>query len=151
VAGSAPGPVRGTGDYLWSRNAEAAQTAFTRYLGGGAIVRRSDDDRVWVVLPGDGTFADGKTLLDAPARRWLDQVALVMKAWPQAELRVVGHSGARIASPDQVSLERATTVRDWLVARGVAARRVEAAGRGAREAGQQGGDRRVELLMGERR
>jgi outer membrane protein OmpA-like peptidoglycan-associated protein len=114
-------------------------------------VRRTGDDRVWVVLPSDGSFADGKTTLDMPARRWLDQVALVMKAWPQSELRVVGHSGPRVASADQVSLERATAVRDWLVARGVAARRVEAAGRGAREAGQPGGDRRVELLLGERR
>jgi outer membrane protein OmpA-like peptidoglycan-associated protein len=150
VAGSAPGPARGAGEFSWNRNAEAAQTAFTRYLGGGAVVRRSDDDRVWVVLPGDGSFADGKTLLEMPARRWLDQVALVMKAWPQAELRVVGHSGARVASADQVSLERATAVRDWLLGRGVATRRVDVAGRGAREAGGAGGDRRIELLLGER-
>lgn len=151
VAGSAPGPVRGTGDFVWSRNAEAAQTAFTRYLGGGALVRRTEDERVWVVLPGDGMFADGRAGLEAPARRWLDQVALVLKAWPQAELRVVGHSGARVSSPDAVSVERAGAVRDWLVARGVATRRIEVAGRGAREAGAAGGDRRVELLFGERR
>jgi outer membrane protein OmpA-like peptidoglycan-associated protein len=151
VAGSAPGPVRGAGAFGWTRNAEAAQTAFTRYLGGGALVRRTEDDRVWVVLPGDGMFADGRSGLEAPARRWLDQVALVLKAWPQAELRIVGHSGSRVSAPDVISLERAGAVRDWLVSRGVPARRIEVAGRGARETGAAGGDRRVELLFGERR
>ncbi len=156
VVGSAPGPARGGGDFVWNRNADSAQTAFSRYLGGGAVVRRSNDERVWVVLPGDSLFADGRATLEAPARRWLDQVALVLKAWPEAELRLVGHTGVRTnpAAADALSLERAASARDWLVARGVAPRRIEVAGRGARDAGAAGsaagGDRRLELLLGQR-
>jgi outer membrane protein OmpA-like peptidoglycan-associated protein len=153
VPGSAPGPARGAGgEFAWTRDAESAQTAFQRYLGGGASVRRTDDNRVWVVLPGDAAWADGRAALQPAARRWLDQVALVMKAWGAAELRLVGHTDPRggASANDALSLERAASARDWLVARGVAARRIAVAGRGSRDAGAPGGDRRLELLFGER-
>lgn len=153
VPGSAPGPARGAGvDFAWTRDAESAFTAFNRFLGAGPIVRRSDDDRVWVVLPGEHLYPDGRAALAPAAQRWLDQVALVMKAWPASEARLVGHADPRgsAAANDALSLERAQSARDWLVGRGVAARRLTLAGRGSRDAGAPGGDRRLEVLLGER-
>ncbi len=156
VPGSAGGPARGGGDgaaaFVWSRDAESAFTAFSRYLGPGPLVRRSGDDRVWLVLPGENLYPDGRAALAPAARRWLDQVALVMQAWPASEARLVGHTDARgaAAANDALSLERAQSARDWLVARGVPARRLSLAGRGSRDAGAPGGDRRLELLLGER-
>jgi outer membrane protein OmpA-like peptidoglycan-associated protein len=68
-------------------------------------------------------------------------------------LRIVGHTDASgsAAANDALSLDRAASVRDWLVARGVPAPRISVAGRGARDAGLGGaaGDRRVEILIGE--
>lgn len=152
VPGSAPGPARGgSGDFVWTRDADAAFTAFSRFLGPGPLVRRSSDDRVWLVLPGQNLYPDGRAALAPAAQRWLDQVAVVMKAWPASEARLVGHADPRgsTAANDALSLERAQSARDWLVGRGVPVRRLTLAGRGSRDAGAPGGDRRLEVLLGE--
>lgn len=152
VPGSTPGPARGGGEFAWTRDSESAFTAFRRFLGAGPLVQRSDDDRVWLVLPGEGLYPDGRAALSLAARRWLDQVATVLQAWPASEVRLVGHTDPRgpAAANDALSLERAQSARDWLVARGVALRRITVAGRGSRDAGAPGGDRRLEVLIGER-
>lgn len=153
VAGSAPGPARGAGAYEWTSSADRAEGELARSLSGGPVVARSTDQRVWVVLPGDASFEPGRSALRPAARGWLDRVAAAARGWPASELRIVGHTDptGSSAANDALSLDRAASVRDWLVARGVPAPRITVAGRGARDAGLGGaaGDRRVEILIGE--
>lgn len=153
VPGSAPGPARGSGAFEWTSTAERVESDL-RGLSGGPIVARSTDQRVWVVLPGDASFEPGRSALRPAARAWLDRVAAAARGWTAAEIRIVGHTDATgsAAANDALSLDRAASVRDWLVARGVPAPRIGVAGRGSREAGTgaAGGDRRVEILIGER-
>lgn len=154
MSGSAPGPARGGGTFDWSETAERVRADWARQLGGGPIVARSTDQRVWVVLPGEATFETGRVALRPEARGWLDRMAASLRTWTSAEVRIVGHTDATgtTAANDALSLDRAASVRDWLVARGVPAPRITVAGRGARDAGTgaAGGDRRVEILVGER-
>jgi outer membrane protein OmpA-like peptidoglycan-associated protein len=155
VPGSAPGPARGTGAFEWTTAADRVESELRSLARpGGPIVTRSTDQRVWVVLPGEATFEPGRSALQPGARAWLDRVAAAVRGWPTAEIRIVGHTDATgtAAANDALSLDRAASVRDWLVARGVPAPRIGVAGRGAREAGtgSPGGDRRVEILIGER-
>jgi outer membrane protein OmpA-like peptidoglycan-associated protein len=153
VAGSAPGPARGGGAFEWTSAADRVEGELARSLSGGPVVARSTDQRVWVVLPGDASFEPGRSALRPAARGWLDRVAAASRGWPASELRIVGHTDASgsAAANDALSLDRAASVRDWLVARGVPAPRISVAGRGARDAGLGGaaGDRRVEILIGE--
>jgi outer membrane protein OmpA-like peptidoglycan-associated protein len=153
VAGSAPGPARGAGAYEWTSAADRVVGELARSLSGGPVVARSTDQRVWIVLPGDASFEPGRAALRPAARGWLDRVAAAARSWPASELRIVGHTdpGGSSTANDALSLDRAASVRDWLVARGVPAPRISVAGRGARDAGMGGatGDRRVEILIGE--
>jgi outer membrane protein OmpA-like peptidoglycan-associated protein len=153
VAGSAPGPARGAGAFDWTTTADRVEAELSRALVSGPVVARSADQRVWIVLPGDASFEAGRSALRPAARTWLDRVAASLRSWPSAELRIVGHTDASgsTAANDALSLDRAASTRDWLVARGVPAARIAVAGRGARDAGAGGaaGDRRVEILISE--
>ena len=64
--------------------------------------------------------------------RTLDEVATVLKAYPEAEVVVEGHTDATGVPADnqRLSLERADAVKSALVARGVSADRIKTAGLG---------------------
>jgi OmpA-OmpF porin, OOP family len=64
--------------------------------------------------------------------RTLDEVATVLKAYPEAEVVVEGHTDATGVPSDnqRLSLERADAVKSALIARGVPAERIKTAGMG---------------------
>lgn len=138
---------------------EALRAALEQATRGTAFeLSRADDGRLKLVAPGDASFASGGFALQPALRRVLDVLASSLADAPAARIAVVGHSDASGAAPanDTLSLDRAQSVRDYLVGRGASAQRIEVAGRGAREpvadnAGSAGRarNRRVEVLVRE--
>ena len=163
VPGSAPGPVYGQaapGTRSWSPQMEATERQLSDALSGtGVTLSKTTDERLWITLPGDMAFQPNRSALKPAATAVLDKIALSLRNLPAAELRIVGHTDAKggAAANDALSLDRAASTRDWLVARGVSPVRIAVAGRGARdplasnddEAGR-ATNRRVEILIGEK-
>jgi peptidoglycan-associated lipoprotein len=73
-------------------------------------------------------FAVGSAMLDAPARAVLDEVAAWLAANPSRPVSIEGHADSRGPAAQNAALagRRAAAVRDYLVARGVAAERLTA-------------------------
>lgn len=161
--GSAPGPIYGapgsTG-YGWSAQMEAVESDLVSGLrGSGAGVSKTTDGRLWVTLPGDLAFETNRSALKPAARNALDKVAAALRNQPVAELRIVGHTDRKgdAAANDLLSLDRAASTRDWLVARGLSPTRISVTGRGGRDPIASNDDesgratnRRVEILISER-
>ncbi|MBC7991727.1 MAG: OmpA family protein [Rhizobacter sp.] len=163
VPGSAPGPVYGQaapGTRAWSPQMEAAERQLSSSLSGtGITVSKTTDERLWITMPGDLTFQANRSALKPGATAVLDKIALSLRNVPLAELRIVGHTDAKgaAAANDALSLDRAASTRDWLVARGMSPVRIAVAGRGARDPLASNDDetgratnRRVEILVGEK-
>lgn len=163
VPGSAPGPVYGQaapGTRSWSPQMEATERQLSSALSGsGVTVSKTTDERLWITLPGDLSFQPNRSALKPGATALLDKIAVSLRNLPLAELRIVGHTDAKgaAAANDALSLDRAASTRDWLVARGLSPVRIAVAGRGSRdplasnddEAGR-ATNRRVEILIGEK-
>lgn len=161
--GSASGPAYGTGTTdgkSFSPQMEAAERQLSNSLGGtGVSVARTTDDRIWITLPGDLAFQPNRSALKPGAMAVLDKIVVSLRGLPTADLRIVGHTDAKgaAAANDALSLDRAASTRDWLVARGMSPVRIAVAGRGSRdplasnddEAGR-ATNRRVEILVGEK-
>jgi OOP family OmpA-OmpF porin len=70
-----------------------------------------------------------------PSTRTLDEVAALLKAYPTARIRVEGHTDA-VGTPstnESLTQAQAEAVKGYLVQRGVAADRIDAAGLGERQ------------------
>ena len=163
VPGSAAGPVYGKGTTDgkgFSPQMEAAERQLTSALSGtGVSVARTTDERIWITLPGDLSFQPNRSALKPGATALLDKIVVSLRGLPTADLRIVGHTDSKgaAAANDALSLDRAASTRDWLVARGMSPVRIAVAGRGSRdplasnddEAGR-ATNRRVEILVGEK-
>jgi outer membrane protein OmpA-like peptidoglycan-associated protein len=163
VPGSSSGPVYGKGTTEgkgFSPQMEAAERQLTSALSGtGVSVARTTDERIWITLPGDLAFQPNRSALKPGATALLDKIVVSLRGLPTADLRIVGHTDAKgaAAANDALSLDRAASARDWLVARGMSPVRIAVAGRGSRDPLASNDDeagrainRRVEILVGEK-
>lgn len=80
-------------------------------------------------------FLEGRDELTAESRAELDKVFRDLKRRPLPDIVVIGHTDTvgGLAFNDRLSLARAERLREMLVALGIPAERVHAAGRGKRE------------------
>jgi outer membrane protein OmpA-like peptidoglycan-associated protein len=77
-------------------------------------------------------FESGRSTLKPESRSTVDELAAILKAFPTARIRLEGHTD-NVGKPDanqRLSLERAEAVRSALIAGGVEAGRLDAAGFG---------------------
>jgi outer membrane protein OmpA-like peptidoglycan-associated protein len=79
-------------------------------------------------------FLNGRHELAPDSRSVLDDVARSLLAYPEVRVEIQGHtdSGGSAAFNESLSLRRAESVRDYLVAQGVPMRRIRAVGYGER-------------------
>jgi outer membrane protein OmpA-like peptidoglycan-associated protein len=115
------------------RTAEAerrAREALERMQGSNV---REDARGIVITLPGQVLFATGKSSLLPSSRQKLDEVADVLKDQPDRSIVVEGHtdSTGTDAKNDVLSQQRADSVKDYLVSRGVPSERVTTRGFGA--------------------
>lgn len=133
VLGGAVGAVAGN---LWSKRQEERRAEMEKATKGTGIeVSRTADDQLKVDVPSDVSFTTGSATIRPEMRGVLDPLASTLQNDPKARVMIVGHtdSTGSAAINDPLSVERARSVRDYLVTRGVAPTRVETAGRGERE------------------
>jgi outer membrane protein OmpA-like peptidoglycan-associated protein len=131
VLGGVAGAVAGN---VWSRRMEDKRAAMERATAGTGIeVQRTPDNQLKVSVPSDLSFDSGRANLRPDLRPVLDQFAQGLD--PSTRVLVVGHtdSTGSQALNEQLSLQRAQTVRDYLYSRGVPAARLAVVGRAALE------------------
>ena len=80
-------------------------------------------------------FLEGKDELTADSKAELDKVFSELKRRPLPDIVVIGHTDTvgTLAFNDRLSLARAERMRESLIALGIPAARIQAAGRGERE------------------
>ena len=131
--GGAVGAVAGN---LWSKRMEDRRVAMERATRGTNVeVSRTADNQLKVNVPNDVSFDTGSATIKPQMRSVLDPFAASLRDDPNTRISIIGHTD-NTGSPavnNPLSVERARSVRDYLVDRGVAASRVEVAGRGERE------------------
>lgn len=145
--GSASPPAASAG-WVWSTRMDAAAQRLRDQLGGGAEVAQTTDQRLWISILNEQAFPPGRSAVSKPAGLWLDQVAVVLRALPQAEVQIVGQPDGQ-SSNTSLALDRAASARDWMVMRGVPARRVAVSGQ-ATKGKLKPAENRLDILIGER-
>ncbi|ODU99509.1 MAG: hypothetical protein ABT20_16800 [Rubrivivax sp. SCN 70-15] len=156
VIGAALGAVAGN---LWSKNMEEKQRAMEQATAGtGVQVSRTADNQLKLDVPSDISFAVGSAAIEPRLRPVLDAFASGLGNQPGMIVRIVGHTDdtGSDAINEPLSLHRAESVRNYLEDRGIAANRIEVAGRGSREpiasnatAEGRAKNRRVEIFLRE--
>lgn len=152
--------VGAAGGYIWSQHMEQKKQAMQRAtMGSGVAVVQTPDNQLKLEVPSDVSFATGRADINPRLRPILDQFASGLANQPTTEVRIIGHtdSTGTDALNQRLSLERAESVRDYLVARGVRGDAIQVAGRGehepiadnSTEAGR-AKNRRVEIFLSDR-
>jgi outer membrane protein OmpA-like peptidoglycan-associated protein len=154
------GVVGAAGGYAWSKYMENKKAEMQRAtMGSGVAVVQTPDNQLKLEVPSDISFAVGRADLNPRLRPILDQFASGLGQQANTDVRIVGHTDntGSDALNDRLSLERAQSVKNYLVDRGVRADTIQVAGRGEREPvadnGTEAGrakNRRVEIFLGER-
>jgi outer membrane protein OmpA-like peptidoglycan-associated protein len=152
VIGGVAGAVAGN---LWSKRLEDKRKAVEQASAGtGVEVVRTTDNRLKLNVPSDVSFDIGSAAIRPAMRPVLDEVSRNVD--DGMRVQIVGHTDATggDAINDPLSLDRARSVRNYLVDRGVSAQRIAVDGRGAREpvasnSTEQGRaqNRRVEIFL----
>ena len=158
--GAAIGAVVGAGGgYLWSRHMEEQKAAMEKATqGSGVSVSQTADNQLKLDIPSDVSFDTGRHDIKSNLRPILDRFATTLNQNPVTTVTIIGHtdSTGSDAVNDPLSLNRAASTRDYLVDRGVAAKRIVINGRGSHEpiadnntAEGRAKNRRVEIFVAE--
>lgn len=137
ATGAAIGAAVGAGGgYLWSRHMEkqkAEMEAATQ--GTGVTVSQTADNRLKLDIPTDVSFDTNRYDIKPNLRPILDRFATTLNENPVTTVTIIGHtdSTGTDAINNPLSVNRAASTRDYLVARGVAANRIAIDGRGSHE------------------
>ena len=127
--------------------------------GTGTVVTQTPDNQLKLTIPNDISFDSGRHDIKPTLRPILDQFAQGLAQQPGTEVRIIGHTDnvGSDALNNTLSVNRASSARDYLVGRGVSASRIAIDGRGERgpiadnstEAGR-ARNRRIEIFLAER-
>jgi len=148
------------GGYVWSKQMEDKRKAMESATAGtGATVAQTADNQLRLTIPNDISFEVGRSNIQPRLMPILDQFAQGLGQQPSIEVRIIGHtdSTGSDAINNPLSIARAQSARDYLVSRGVDARRISTEGRGSREpiadnateAGR-ARNRRIDIFLAER-
>jgi outer membrane protein OmpA-like peptidoglycan-associated protein len=158
-AGAAIGAIGGAvAGNVWSKRMQAQREAMEQATRGTDVeVTRTQDNQLKVNIPSDISFAKNSAALRPELRNVLEAFANGVRGDGSGmTVRIIGHtdSTGSDAINNPLSKERADTVRDFIVDRGVPGSRVEAVGRGEREpiasnetSDGQAKNRRVEIFL----
>ncbi len=162
--GAARGAVLGGalgagGGYLWSQRMQQQKADMERATAGtGVAVSQTADNRLKLDIPSDISFATGRSDISPSFAPVLNQFATSLNQNQITNVTIVGHtdSTGSDAVNQPLSVDRANSARDYLVARGVARSRITTDGRGEREpiadnnsAQGRAKNRRVEIYVAE--
>lgn len=169
VAGAAIGDRQGAvigagvgalGGYIWSQQMAKKKAAMEQATAGtGVAVTQTPDNQLKLNIPSDISFDTGRANIKPNMQPILNQFAQGLNNQPNTEIRIVGHTDntGSDALNNPLSINRAASARDYLVARGVNPQHIMIDGRGEREpiadnstdAGR-ARNRRIEIFLAER-
>ena len=160
ATGAAIGAAAGAGGgYLWSKHMEEQKAAMEQATQGtGVSVSQTADNRLKLDIPSDVSFDTGRYDIKPNLRPILDRFATTLNQNPVTTVTIIGHTDTTgtDAINNPLSVNRAASTRDYLVARGVATSRIAIDGRGSREpvadnktAEGRAKNRRVEIFVAE--
>ncbi|MCO5103775.1 MAG: OmpA family protein, partial [Burkholderiaceae bacterium] len=152
--------VGALGTYIWSQNMERQKREMEQATQGTGIgVTQTANNQLKLDIPSDISFDTGRSEIKGDFAPVLDRFAVGLRDNPNTSVHIVGHtdSTGSDAINNPLSVDRATSTRNYLTARGVSASRIEIAGRGSyqpiasnnTEEGR-AHNRRVEIFVGER-
>ena len=154
AAGGAMGA--GVGHYMDLQQAEFERQLESERRAHQVEIERLKNENLKITMNSEVSFDFDSAAIKPAFRPTLDKVADILKRYPRTTIRIIGHTDnvGAAAYSQRLSLRRAQSVMDYLVARGVDPARVIAEGRGeseprasnATEAGRQL-NRRVEMLI----
>jgi len=130
------GAVGAGGGYLWSKRMQDQKAAMERATAGtGVAVSQTADNRLKLDIPSDISFATGRSDVSTTFAPILNQFASSLNQNPVTTVTIIGHtdSTGSDAINNPLSIDRANSTRNYLVARGVAGNRIATDGRGSRE------------------
>lgn len=130
VAGAAVGAL---GGYLWNQHLEKQkQDLQAASAGTGVQVTQTQDNRLKMNVPADAGFATGSAQLNPRMYAILESLATGLNQNPAETVQVFGFtdSTGTDAINYPLSENRALTVKNFLVSRGVAAQRISTQGLG---------------------
>ena len=152
--------VGALGTYIWSSNLEKQRRDMQAATQGTGIgVTQTADNQLKLDIPSDISFAVGRSDISPAFAPVLDQFAAGLRSNPNAEVRIVGNtdSTGSDAINNPLSVDRAASTRDYLVARGVNPQIFVIEGHGSTRpiatndtAEGRAKNRRVEIYVGER-
>ncbi len=160
ATGAAIGAAVGAGGgYLWSKHMEKQKAEMEQATQGtGVTVSQTADNRLKLDIPSDVSFDTNRYDIKPNLRPILDRFATTLNENPVTTVTIIGHtdSTGTDAINNPLSVNRAASTRDYLVARGVATSRIAIDGRGSREpvadnntAEGRAENRRVEIFVAE--
>ena len=160
TTGAAVGAAVGAaGGYLWSQHMQKQKAEMEQATQGTGIgVSQTHDNQLKVDIPSDVSFDTGRYDVKPNMRPVLDRLAGGLNQYPVTAVTIIGHtdSTGSDAVNNPLSINRAASVRDYLVARGVPAQRIAIDGRGSRQpvadnstAAGRAMNRRVEIFVAE--
>jgi outer membrane protein OmpA-like peptidoglycan-associated protein len=156
LAGAAIGAL---GGYVWSSHMEKQKRDMEQATRGtGVQVTQTPDNQLKLEVPSDISFDVGRADIKPNFAPILDRFAQTLNENRTTKVRIVGHtdSTGSDAINDPLSVNRASSTRNYLASRGVDPGRIAIDGRGSRapiadnstEAGR-ARNRRVEIFVGE--
>ena len=156
VVGGAAGGIAGN---VWSKRMQEQKAQMEQATAGtGVAVTQTPDNRLKLDIPSDISFDVGRADIKSNFRPVLDTFAKSLVSNPATTVTIIGHtdSSGSDAINNPLSLNRAASARDYLVARGVASGRITIDGRGSREplvandtSANKAKNRRVEIFVAE--
>jgi len=156
AVGGAAGAVIGN---IWSSRMEQQKRTMEQATQGtGVEVTQTADNRLKLDIPTDISFDTNRADIKPNFRPILDKFAGTLADNPYTKVTIVGHTdstgGDTINNP--LSVNRASSARDYLASRGVSPERISIDGRGSREpvasndsASSRARNRRVEIFVAE--
>lgn len=157
IAGAAVG---GIGTYIWSQNMERQKREMEQATQGtGIAVSQTADNQLKLDIPSDISFDTGRSDIKGNFAPVLDRFAAGLRDNQNTDVRIVGHTDntGSDAINNPLSVERATSTRNYLTARGVSGARIHVEGQGSYQpiasnatADGRSRNRRVEIFVGER-
>lgn len=124
------------GGYLWSKHMEKQKAEMEQATQGtGVSVSQTADNQLKLDIPSDVSFDTNRYEIKSNLRPILDRFATTLNQNPVTTVTIIGHTDStgtdEINNP--LSVNRAASTRDYLVARGVVTSRIAIDGRGSRE------------------
>jgi outer membrane protein OmpA-like peptidoglycan-associated protein len=137
MVGGAIGAAAGAiGANIWSKRMQEQKRAMEDATKGTAVaVSQTQNNELKLDIPSDVSFDTGRADIKPAMRPVLDKFAQSLTQHPVTNVRIIGHtdSTGSDAVNNPLSMERATSARDYLTARGVGSSRIAIDGRGERE------------------